>query len=865
MSADSIQAKLGSNAKAAKLLHKHWTKSEREQARRVGVASLATKIGELRRGKTEWWAKREVPTRLLADMLGCGVEDLLGRASIPAGALVFPEFPGLPPLRLEEATCRIDRHGWLRELVLDGLQQGAKVWITAGHGMGKSQVIRWLKHHAEEACAGSVRTLAAAETLRDARPLVLEVDEPDPDSDPAALRELARRASATVVLAPHRRPDAARAGAPLSADGSGWQDIELPFTAEARERLLRWTDQRLESGDGDTRLILDDALDLLRRTDPNVRLVASPGDLLALCADLHEYGVDSVTWETRACRWLRAIGPRLLPADFPSSWAPLLERTYLSLCAAAVTRSEHAWGPVTADDWMTMLPDEVCGPAKEGPGRAMIIEALRAAGLLRAANGGLVLSPTWVRDGLAGAVVDRAIDEDAPERWGLSAADPSRQHLVDDALDRCGDSAFRATVRAVVVTGPRPTLGQVAAFEAVFAAAARRLDRGDFRVTAAELDGWHRLVELQIASMLRLDEVCWPFTRRGTAAGDAFLAHSWTLSLGLPAPEVFDHDDLAWRFPGWFGELVIPAKRGRWPWLGDEADELRRRMVVQSFEVLSRVSEIPPDSDLPPLLLPAAIILASARGWTITQKMMSMLLGSWEEWALVRLASERSDDERAAIAELLWEVAPFAYGATAPAPVTMRLAWLRNGAKHLLPFILDNLSEESLRKTIERDGAHRGSGEIRDLKVFPRRLRRVLVQATIAGARAPERAWLQARELVGILDREDIALAIELIGESDVNTAAEFTGLVWSWSPRQAHEEAARALAEGRASARAWFHTAPRHALVALAGLLDEVPRPFDQWVAEWARNRVLEAGPASEVLFALAGAIGENEGVDQR
>lgn len=858
MLADVIQAKFSSNAKAAARLHQLWAKIEREHAREVSVQSLATKIGDLRRGKTEWWAKtkRQKLTRLFADLLGCDVEELLGRAIVPAGALLFPEFPGLPPLRRDEEPCRTDPRGGLLGLVVDGVQRGARMWITAGPGMGKSLVIRWLEAHAEEDCAASsVRTLAAASSLfGDPRPLVLEVAEVDFNADADALRVLTQRPGATVVLTPCRRPDAPREGSVWLAGPSAWEDSEAVFFLEARERLLRWIDHRLESSDGDTRLVLDDALDLLRRTDPLAQHFASPADLLALCADLHEYGVDSVTWEGRARRWLRAIGPGLLPADTPSSWVPLLDRAYDSLCAAAVLRREHAWGPLSAADWMALLPEELCGPEKERLGRAVIVENLRAAGLLRDAAGGLVLSPTWVREGLTGAVVDRQIDDATPESWGLYAADNSRQRLVDDALDRRGDAALCATIRAVVATSTRPTLGQVAAVEAAFAAGARRLDRREFSVPSADIDHWHRLVELQIGSMLRLDGVSWPFTRRGTKAGDVFLANSWSLSLKIPAPNVFSHDDLAWHFPGWFGELEIPATRGRWPWSGVDGGDLVRRMLTQSFDVLSRVSEIPADSDLPRVLVPAAIMLAPSRGWRLTPKTAGALLGSWEEWELVQLASARPEDERAAIADLLWEVVPFVHGAGGPAHVALRLARLKNVSKHLLPFILDNLSEASLIRTIERDGAQRDADQVGDLELLPRRLRRVVVQAVIADARIPGPAWARARALVGILDAEDVALVIEIIRESDdVHVARELAGLVWFWSPRQAREEAKRALVEGRPAAQAWFSRAPRLELGGLAALLDEAPRPLAEWVPGWARDRILDAGLAAEVLFALA------------
>ena len=107
MALDAIRKQFGSNAKAAARLREQWMRTKPGEARKMTVNSLATKIGDLARQQTDWWARRPVPTRLLADMLGCTELDLLGRPVVPAGSLDFPEFPALPPLRPDELPPRL--------------------------------------------------------------------------------------------------------------------------------------------------------------------------------------------------------------------------------------------------------------------------------------------------------------------------------------------------------------------------------------------------------------------------------------------------------------------------------------------------------------------------------------------------------------------------------------------------------------------------------------------------------------------------------------------------------------------------------------------------------------------------------------
>ena len=337
------------------------------------------------------WRK---PTHLLADLLGCTALDLLGQPAVPAGSLNFPEFPALPPLRPEEELPRILRGGWLLERVRDADHDGVRA-IVAGPGMGKSLVVRWLQLRAgSEFAAISTSTLAGVgELVGDPRILVVDIDERDPRTDTEALRTLMQRTQPAIVLAPFELPGVAKDKSPLV------------FDARARASLLGWIADRLDRSDRDTHLDLEEVGAWLKDNDPELRVVATPADLLAFCADVHAAGLDEATWEVRARRWLRAT-IRLCASEGTSPALPV-EDIVDALCRATVTRREYPWGALPGDVWPTLVPEELRGPDASRWGRGLVVHGLRAAGLLRGAADGLTLAPSWVHHGLAAAEVDR--------------------------------------------------------------------------------------------------------------------------------------------------------------------------------------------------------------------------------------------------------------------------------------------------------------------------------------------------------------------------------------------------------------------------------------------------------------------------
>ena len=838
---EAIRERFKSNAKAAVQLRAQWMKQDSKTAKGITPESLATKIGELLRGKTDWWARRPALTQQFADMLDLDVLDLLGRPVVPPGSLHFPEFPALAPLRPDEAPPRIHRDGWLLDRVRATTAAGIHT-IVAGPGMGKSFVVRWLQVHAtDDHVAVTTPTLVGALPLaHDPRCLVIEIDERDPTSDAAAMTLLEQRGAPTIVLAPFGASD----------------DTAPVFDARARNNLLTWIAQRLDLGERDTRLDLDEVRTWLQTHDPDRQHIATPADLLAFCADVDASGLDdAATWQLRARRWLRTIAPSLLLPD-PPAWSNQLEPLADALCRAMLTRREHPWGALPVAASPTLIPDDLRGPDSSRWGRAVIVQGLRAAGLLRGADGGLALSPTWVRHGLAAATLDTMLAQGDAKSWGLFAADESRQHLVDAALDRRSHTDFCSTVRAVARDHDHRSLGIAAAREAIFTAAARRLLRQDFTVPAADLPAWHRLVDHQIASLKIDAHVCHPLTRPNWSGHDMFWADAWTFSLHLPKPASFDHPALAWHFPTWHTEFPPPTQM-HWPSSSigpNRASEGVRRMIHVAIALLPKLSALPPSPpgrELPRVLLPAAVLLAPHRGWSLPPAALGDLPGSWEGNFLLRLLSHRPTAECVYIADLLWNTLPHYLGAGGQIPVVLRLARLKNTAASFLPFILDNLSEAALLRTCRTDGVLHHADDIGTLRRLPRERRRLIVRECIAAAHQEQSGWHTARTLVPLLDAEDIDLLLDIISDSDKFIAAEFTGLVWQLAPDHASERTLVEIAERRPAAHAWCNSAPREHLAELADLLHATP-PLADWVAPWAESRLLASGDAAEALYAL-------------
>lgn len=850
-----LTPKFESNRAAAARLHAVWKKRFPKEARKVSADSLATKLGDLPRGKRLWWENRPELTELLAELLDCEVSTLLGTAAAPVGH-DFLEFPGLPPLSPNETPCRLWPEGGLSELVIAPLPpQIQRRWIHAPAGMGKSLAIRrWAGRGDPGITAVSLRRLIEVADHRNFMGLlVIEVDESDPTGDAETIRTLAFRRAPTVVLAPFALPEPRLRDHQRLFHNDGWERLDPRFGARERERLLQWIDARLEDSARDTRMVAEDVRAWLDRHDPHVNLVATPADLLALCFDFHIHGGGETGPGRRARRWLAGMTAARWQGD--ARTRTLVERTFVALCKADLEDRSLARGYMSTDDLEVRVPTSVQHGDGPRSGAGLLIEHLRDAGLLRGGAHGLGLAPTWVACAISGETARDLFEGDDPTRWGLLATDASRRDLVDHSLDQLSNAALFAVVRSVLA-GPEAAgpLGWIGAREAAFAAAARRLERRNFTLPIREHAAWQQLATLVLGASVMQGERRAPQTRHDV---ELWWSLTWQFSLRVPPPASLPTSGLGWKFPGWVQRLDFAELPPSFPWSGRmPADPPLAvvRMVALSAEVVARLPEPPPDLDWPRVLLPAVLLAAPGYGWSLSPQVISTLSGTWEEHVFLAEAARVPEAQRGAIAAMLWDLASRVHAPpNETIPVTLRLARMKNAARGLLPFILENLPAAVLEQTIDTHGLYRSDTELDDLKLLPRPLRRRAVAMALAQSKPTTPRWLTARGLAPLLDAEDLDIIIELVQHSDAGTAAEFTEFVWAAAPDRARREATNAFVTRQPAAWAWFLYVPRSELAALLDLVDATGAPLPEWMPDWADSRVPYGGLAAERLYELA------------
>lgn len=887
----------GNASAAARELAKGWRRLDMKAAKNVSERSLGTRIGELISGRTAWWTKehRTHLRQAFADLLDVDPAEMFG-ATVPLpSALGFPEFPSLAPLGKGQEPCRLMQSGWLLHAAMTALRASRRRWVIAPPGAGKSLVIKYLvARHSGEVHATSVGTLEDVVALSSTQGLlVVEVERASGRDDIEALAKINARAYPTVILAPFAFPEPTWSGpgATASRAESGWEVVAWKLEPGWRARLLAWIDRRIEDAEHDGKLRAADVEEWLSTRDPGETLFATPGDVLSLCAEFDAFGPGQEPLKTRAARWAKQVAPSMIPNDAPPTWrAREVDETLAALARAHLAAEAHAYGHLDQTAWRR-LPSAASPRSKESAADdARRITHLEQSGLLRGGASGLVLYPAWVERGLVMASQAGALAH-AKLEWGALAADESRRAVIDDCLDALPRASLMRVARnAAAHVGP--SLHAIAAIDATCAALARRCGTGGFRFTDEETEVVRALLERQIEQLVvdaSHGEVRHPLTRPEIKE---WFATAWTLSLLVAPPPGFSRHDLAWQLPGWAAGLTFEALPQHWfptthfagnptadaPMPGfvqatagitfTELDVTHgltgvcppdvERVARLSLAVVDRIAPAQAPATVPRLLLPALFL--SDREWSLGVEHFKRMHGSWEESFLAAIAETRDDITKARLARRFWDLGAREIVADGVVPVAERVAVLLGQHPGLAEFVFGNLDAAAIRRDAATCGTHRravGSGggyqpsDPRLLLHLPRASREAALRGWLDGAAARGARFDEARELVPLLDADDIDLALELVRSADRFVAAEFTAFVWSTWPERAREETATAVDRALPSCEGWFYSAPRAELGFVAGLATRfVPRP--EWIAAWARRRLLDAGPAGEKLFVL-------------
>lgn len=894
-----LKEKAGSNAKAAIRLFPEWKKKARKEVEREKTTSkaLENKIGLLHRkgDATGWWRDRPTLRQLLADLVELEPDEIFGAPGRTPMA-TFRQFPGLPPLERDEAPCRTSRAGSVFEVACAAVsdRERQRHWIVVPPGGGKSLAVELLRtRFPGEVAAQTVVRLADAVALArtdTARPLVVEVEEADATTDLSSVSALETHQGPIVVLAPFKHPDehitewrtSLPESSPRGCNGT-WTTSRAAPDAGWVARMLSWVEDRLSNSPRDTKFDKDGVLRWLDEHPAVHRAVQTPGDLLALCADFDAYGSEGTPHE-RAERWLRTIGMKALPDDAPRSWA-----TYGAADCVTEMVVAHALDRTTALQerpfaaWRTVVP-QGASASDAVPGSDVIVGVLRAGGLLRADELGVTLSPKWVAEALVHGQIAQLVRDRAVHVWGSIAGDVSRQRLVDDALDALAPTELRAAAEALLAQMAKTDVGfaEVAALEAVVAALGRRLVDTDH--DRRDADVARRALEVQLGHLVsgvNIGERRVPTTRR---SHDEWFLTGWAISLATSDAAVDVPDDLRWELAGWSANLRLSEaqRANHFPWSSVSpwgASDAVRALIRLTPGAIARLtpSEVP--KDVPRLLLPALFL---AEGWEVTHEHLGQLAGSWEETVLAD-AVRRLDLERPRVlAERLWKLASDAAvgGTTAaaagvvmsngtllaaggvsttarqdasPASVAERIVYLQNRHAPLLSFVLKNLSAALIEDTARVAGTHR---RLRTGNQYtpsdPRALRHLTSEqraAAVRGRLSSEVRFDEVRELVDVLDSDDLDVLLDLVRAADRNVAAEFASRVWRILPDRAEAEAQSAFGEGLAAAEAWFRTAPRARTGVLIRMVEGAAAP-PPWVRDWALAKLLDAGTYAESLY---------------
>jgi hypothetical protein len=631
----------------------------------------------------------------------------------------------------------------------------------------------------------------------------------------------------------------------------------------------------------------------LDEVDPAASVFATPSDVLAIAAIAHAEGMNRVKRtrlgalarrqlqrllslyrpaDDRAARWLRAtgeaavvglIGARL--GDLTRTWTGGLPREHW------IELMPRELAPRAAPDTLTARFAEVASEPDAGKRKRRAAEAaatvapttareavelLVEARILRPVDsGGLAFTPHWVAREIAADEARDALREEQTG-WGLWVFDEGRRRLLDGLLGELPTDEFERLVQRATESFRRDELGSIAAVEALFAAAARRMETSDKQLAVPLM---RRLVALQLGSLEQrypgqvppgpLTRPSWGDVRRR----EEWVAGCWTWSFALPRPNGGLPVGSDWLFPNWSAPSF--QEPPRWlAWLGIGADgelPLHERLLRHVPAILALCKEGSLPEDLPRLLVADAVILAFEKGWSLQDCHVQALRPEQVEQRFLTLVSVRSPEEQRRLARDLYRARVGGGGR-----LGAREGVLSPLQGKLRDFVFEHLPAEDLEAQLRAEAAPAGLLH-RLLEVLPARLHPTVVDYALA-ERSEE---IHALILDG--PGSDVNVdALERIAtrRPDLVTAVQF---LWRLAPERAFARAKDAFETGGAAAQ-WFSQSPEPAWSRLLDLLEGRPVEELQPLHLWLLHRVLSSAPIAARAFLLLRRAGWRDGPSQ-
>jgi hypothetical protein len=668
-----FQARLGvSNRELARRVFEVWREAEAKLPIK-DADGLAVKVNQLRDGVLTWWLKHSGAVHALADVLRCHVSDLEIRKDEP-GAHLF-RFEDVPDLAIDLRSDRIPVLGQPNWFTDAWFRQPGLFWIEAPPGAGRSLAARWLAARGVASVLPVTRLADAVERLVEG-PLVIDVEEADPDGDRLALRRLGTRTQ-LLVLAPFSPPDdesdSREEGDSRQGSGSRemWgrsQGAESPPRRSGfvwyrwhpdpswQSIFLRWIAERQRLGDA----WVQQRLAWIDKLDPSGSLFTTPGELLPLlgfawsesprrfraASFVEDWLASSIARnadDRSPCSlWLqtngRALVRALIEARFADAsvpwtgglsrarWAAFVPpRLAARRSGDAVRRELEALCEVSPRRRAKKIEETVRRLDEPAPEEAIqylvSVRLLRAVGVDR-----LDLHPRWMAAWHALGHVGTAVVKEPPSAWGRWCIDDARRPFIDIALDALDAARFKGVARRALDEWSDATLGCVGAVEAIFYAVARRLKDGP------PLDGANlaRLLQLQLQILQRRGG--WapePLTRPGIAThwsgSPEWIWCCWAWSLHVARPPAIIPDDYAWLFPGWTRPRISAAP----DWLKSmhpRNDEAQAHQPVwdglhrMARSIVDRCDDTELPARIPEILFPEVVRASLRKGWKIISR-----------------------------------------------------------------------------------------------------------------------------------------------------------------------------------------------------------------------------------------------------
>lgn len=854
-----------SSRKAGVSVHQAWLRRN-GGADIPTAASIGTQVAKLVRGDAKWWMGQPVALSCLAELLSCAVEDIVPEDLARPRAITFNEFSELRPLLPGQDPCGVRNDvGWLGSVADAAVHSGRHTWILAAAGSGKTLAVRTLRqrHGNGITCITARRIVDAVRETKADLPLVVEVEVADPDTDAAAVVELARRSSTVCVLAPFLRPLRGK-------QDDRWADSRWRMDPDWRQRLSQWAQTRVPESD---RLDPAEVIEWLRVVDPTGTLFSTPGHLLTLLA--RAYRADLPT----AKRPLQELGQEFLAQRLGASTDPWLRHCGASTIDAIVTARlqsvDLSFDALSAAEWSRLVPAdltparittevpkkgtrkkaaEVAPTAVEQPPPLLAIGKLVDAGVLHSTENGRLDVAPWVRSGIEREALSRMV-RSGNLAWALLAADHRRAAAVDDALDALTPTELMNAI-ARFQAASEDEFSTVAGVEAVFAAVGRRMIRTEWRPADAHVPTLQSLGRRQAEHFQRLpsfgaEPLLIGITRQrpdlGEAAVPEWLAAAWTFSLNVPAPANLPKDP-GWILPGWSKTLKIADAPENLPSVERPSQfNIGYVHALQSAarRVVRRCTDSTADANGRSILTPWVIIDAPEHGWTVGASDASNLVQSYVGDIVAEFVATESEEARQRVALLAWDVAmegnhrnPF-----------WALKVLREHSPRLHALVGDVLDLDVFVRTFTPEVFQTG-GLGRLFREVPPRLRRAILPALAEYVRTHGKYIPGGQDIVEALDADAVEILVELVADK-YGLGAAAARRVWEFDRGRALLEAGAALSRGTESeAYAWFLTAPANALSELLDLLDRSGTSRPAWATKWLAGALPVAGALAPRVF---------------